>query len=337
MRQRRAKGRPIDGWLVLDKDGGMTSTDAVNALKRITNARKIGHGGTLDPLATGVLPIAFGQATKTVQYIMDAGKSYNFTVRWGEARDTDDAEGKVIATSDVRPDADAIRAALPSFVGEIAQVPPIFSAIKVDGRRAYDLARANEEFTLEARPVRIDRFELDEIVDADTAIFSVDCGKGAYIRALVRDLAEALGTCGHVAALRRTRVGSMTLDSAISLETFAGLGHISEQLKHLQPVAMALDDIPAVSLTDEEAAWLRSGRAVQVLRTTDLQHVANLSDGEHVRALIGDALVAIARIEREAEDTDTSDPSPSKAGPGMVASVTQLRPVRVMQQDQRSH
>ena len=218
MRHRKPRGRPLDGWLIVDKPQGLTSTDVVNRVRRWFDAQKAGHGGTLDPLATGLLPVAFGAATKTVPYIMDGTKLYRFTLRIGEARDTDDADGQVTATSDVRPTDEQLRAALPAFTGDIMQVPPVFSAIKVAGERAYDMAREGRAPVLEARPARVDRFELVERPDADTAIFEVQSGKGVYMRALARDLALACGTVGHVAALRRLRVGPFTEAQAIPLD-----------------------------------------------------------------------------------------------------------------------
>ena len=218
MRHRKPRGRPLDGWLIVDKPQGLTSTDVVNRVRRWFDAQKAGHGGTLDPLATGLLPVAFGAATKTVPYIMDGTKLYRFTLRIGEARDTDDADGQVTATSDVRPTDEQLRAALPAFTGDIMQVPPVFSAIKVAGERAYDMAREGRAPVLEARPARVDRFELVERPDADTAIFEVQSGKGVYMRSLARDLALACGTVGHVAALRRLRVGPFTEAQAIPLD-----------------------------------------------------------------------------------------------------------------------
>ncbi|MBO6784911.1 MAG: tRNA pseudouridine(55) synthase TruB, partial [Alphaproteobacteria bacterium] len=209
---RRRKGLPINGWINLDKPAGMTSSDCVNAVRRATGAAKLGHAGTLDPSATGILPIALGEATKTMPYVTDSSKKYAFTVHWGVRTTTDDAEGETVETSDVRPDEAAIRAALPGFVGPVEQVPPAFSAIKVDGERAYKKARAGEDFELEARTVDIFAFELLEILDEGRARFAVTSGKGAYMRALARDLAAALGTCGHLSDLRRTAVGPFAED-----------------------------------------------------------------------------------------------------------------------------
>ena len=214
---RKRAGRRIDGWLVLDKPSGMTSTAAVTTVKRLTGAAKLGHAGTLDPLATGVLPIAFGEATKTVAYAMAAPKRYRFTVRWGEARDTDDADGSVTVTSDARPAAADIRRVLPEFIGTISQVPPAYSAIKVDGRRAYELARKDLKPDLEAREIRIDRIALRAVPDRDHAEFEVACGKGAYMRGLARDIALSLGTVGHVSGLRRIAVGPFSEGDALPI------------------------------------------------------------------------------------------------------------------------
>src|SRR6201982_2478064 len=203
---RRAK-RDVHGWVAIDKAVGMTSTQVVSAVKRLYAAKRAGHAGTLDPLASGALPIAMGEATKTVPFVMDGRKLYQFTVRWGEERDTDDAEGRVIAQSDQRPTADAIRAHLPAYIGVIQQVPPRYSAIKIEGERAYDLARDGETVELQPRPVEITRLELIEAPDADHAVLEAECGKGPYVRSLARDMGRALGCFGHVSALRRVAVG----------------------------------------------------------------------------------------------------------------------------------
>ena len=206
---RQRKGLPIHGWLILDKPQGMTSTKAVGRVRHLFGAAKAGHAGTLDPLATGVLPIAFGEATKTVPFAVEGNKVYRFTVRFGASTDTDDAEGKVMATSDKRPSSEEIAEMLPRFTGEIVQVPPRYSALKVAGERAYDLAREDQAFELAPRPAFIDSLKLIERPDADHCVIEAECGKGTYIRALARDLGEALGTLAHVAALRRTRVGQL--------------------------------------------------------------------------------------------------------------------------------
>lgn len=261
---RKPKGDKVDGWLVLDKPQGLTSTDCVTRAKRFYNAQKAGHAGTLDPMATGILAIAFGEATKTVPYAMDAEKTYHFTARWGAATDTDDAEGKVIATSDVRPTVDAIAAALPAFLGVTMQVPPAFSAVKVAGERAYDLAREGEVVELKARPAFIRSLTVVEARSPDETALEMICGKGVYVRALVRDLAKVLGTVGHVTELRRTAVGAFTLASAISLDALTALGYSDAALGQLHPVETALDDIPALAIGEADAARIRSGQAAPV-------------------------------------------------------------------------
>ena len=282
MGRRRRRGNAVHGWLVVDKPADMTSTAVVNIVKRFANAAKAGHAGTLDPLATGVLPIAFGEATKTMPFVVDDTKCYRFTIRWGAATDTDDAEGQVVATSEKRPDAQAIRAVLPQFTGVIEQAPPAYSAIKVAGERAYDLARDGAPVALPPRPVRIDRLALAAVPDRDHAKFEAECGPGAYMRALARDIATALGTVGHIVALRRTRVGPFDESVAISLDELRAFGDSSAVLEHLLPVETALDDIPALALTDGEASRLRNGQAVSLLRKADLDRIAGLCEGDTV-------------------------------------------------------
>jgi tRNA pseudouridine55 synthase len=282
--------RKIDGWVVLDKPFGLGSTQAVGRVRRLFGAEKAGHGGTLDPLASGVLPIALGEATKTVPFVMDGRKEYRFTLRLGEARSTEDAEGEVTATSDSRPADDAIRAALPAFVGEIEQVPPVFSALKVGGKRAYDLARAGAAVELRPRKVTIERLELLGRPDRDHADFVVGCGKGTYIRSLGRDLAVALGTVGHLSALRRTVAGPFREEAAISLSKLEALGHIPPLLGALAPVATALDDIPAQALTEAQADRLRQGQPVLLTRDAP-------PSGALARAELEGKLVAIVRSD----------------------------------------
>src|SRR5882757_2274461 len=287
---RRKKGDKVDGWVVLDKPLGLGSTPAVGRVRRLFGAQKAGHGGTLDPLATGVLPIALGEATKTVPWVMDGRKEYHFTLRFGQARSTEDAEGEVTAESAVRPADSAILAALGAFLGEIEQRPPAYSALKIDGKRAYDLARAGETVELARRKVVIERLELVGRPDTDHADFVVGCGKGTYIRSLGRDLALSLGTVGHLAALRRTRAGPFTEAQAISLPKLEALGHIPALFGALAPVATALDDIPALALTETQADRLRQGQPVFLPEDAP-------PSGTLLRAEFGSRLVALVRSD----------------------------------------
>jgi tRNA pseudouridine55 synthase len=280
----------IDGWVVLDKPLGMGSTKAVGRVRWLFGAEKAGHGGTLDPLATGVLPIALGEATKTVPFVMDGRKEYCFTLRFGEARNTEDAEGEITATSDVRPTDEAIGDVLGRFTGEIEQVPPAFSALKVEGERAYDLARRGQAPDLKPRRVTIERLELTGRPDRDHADFVVACGKGTYIRSLGRDLAQALGTVGHLSALRRTAAGPFREGAAISLSKLEALGHIPPLLGALAPVATALDDIPALALTEAQAGRLRQGQPVRLTRDAP-------PSGALIRAELEGKLVALVRSD----------------------------------------
>lgn len=291
---RGRRGRPIHGWLAIDKAPGQTSTDVVNRVKRLTQAQKCGHGGTLDPLATGVLPIALGEATKTVQYVMDAQKTYLFTLRLGEARDTDDAEGKIVATSQLRPSDQEIEAALGPFRGEILQRPPAFAAVKVQGERAYDLARRGEPVTLEPRPVRIHSLKLVDRPDPDHARFEMTCGKGAYVRALARDLGETLGCFAHVAALRRTAVGPFDLDRAITLDALERLVLEDSLPQALISVATALAGIPALAVTEPQALRLKSG---QPIRIVPRMLGESAIDGATIKVTQAGELVALARLE----------------------------------------
>lgn len=265
---RKTKGLPLNGWLVIDKPAGLSSAAVVAKVKRLTNARKVGHAGTLDPIATGVLPLALGEATKLTAYAMGNRKAYQFTVVWGEARDSDDSEGAVVDTSDIRPDAEDIEAALPDFIGEIDQRPPAFSAIKVDGQRAYELARRGEAPEMAARRVTIYEYRLLS-AGSDHAALEVVCGKGTYVRALARDLAIRLGTCGYLSALRRTCVGSFDLTSAFSLDKLNELVHSAAPENWLLPLEAPLDDIPAVAVMEGEAKRLRLGQAIRVPRQGD--------------------------------------------------------------------
>lgn len=260
----RSKRADISGWFILDKPQGMTSTHAVSRLKRIFNAKKAGHAGTLDPLATGILPVAFGEATKTVPFVQDGRKAYAFTVKWGEETDSDDSDGTVVRTSPLRPSREAIEALLPQFTGEIMQTPPVYSAIKVQGERAYDLARDGENVQLEARAVTIHALRIIE-ANADSAIIEAECGKGTYVRALARDFGRLLGCYGHVTALRRTRVGPFTLDSAVTLEKLEAL---ENPLEAMLPVETGLSELPCVVVDRDGAARLRRGQSL-ILRGRD--------------------------------------------------------------------
>ena len=288
---RLRKASPVHGWLIFDKPQGINSTRAVAQVKRLYDAEKAGHAGTLDPLAAGVLPIAFGEATKTVPFVVEGSKAYRFTVRFGIETDTDDAEGKEVAKSDARPSRSKIEATLSRFTGEITQVPPRFSALKVDGARAYDLARDEEEFELEPRSVSIARLTLITHPDKDHCVLEAECGKGTYVRALARDLGRALGTLGHVAALRRTRVGPFGEENAVSLATLERLTPDREALlAALEPVEIALRDIPALAISVADAARLRRGQPV-LLRGRDAPILAGT-----VYATTRGTLVAVGEV-----------------------------------------
>lgn len=263
---RRKKGKPIHGWVILDKPINMTSTQAVGAIRRAFNAQKAGHAGTLDPLATGILPIALGEATKTVPFAVDGEKAYRFTVRWGVETTTDDAEGSVVKSSDKMPERGEIEAILPRFIGEVQQVPPAFSAIKIAGERAYDLARDGEEVVLEPRTVFIERLSLVDQPDAATSVFEAECGKGTYVRALARDMGRLLGCYGHVIGLRRTRVGPFDESNAVTLEAIQAAAEADDAatLDLLAPVAMALADLPELLVSQSDAASLARGQAVLI-------------------------------------------------------------------------
>ena len=264
---RRKKGSPVHGWFVLDKPVNMTSTQAVGIIRRVFNAQKAGHSGTLDPLATGILPIALGEATKTVSFAVDGEKAYRFTVRWGAETETDDTEGAVAKTSDLCPDRASIEALLPQFHGEIMQVPPAYSAIKVDGARAYDLARDGETVVLDARPVFIDSLQLVDMPDATTSVFEARCGKGTYVRALARDMGRLLGCYGHVIALRRTQVGPFDEAIAVTMDELMGVsdsGDPEQLARLLQPVEAALADLPELLVSQSDAASLARGQTVLI-------------------------------------------------------------------------
>ncbi len=294
---RRPAAAALNGWLIIDKPVGLSSAGAVAIVRRAAGMAKAGHGGTLDPLATGILPIALGEATKTVSYIVDGTKRYRFTVRWGEQRSTDDAEGEVVATSDQRPDESAIRATLSHFTGEIEQIPPIYSAVKVAGKRAYALARADMEVTLKPRQVTVERIELEAIPDADHATFLVTAGKGVYMRALARDMALALGTRGYIASLRRLSVGPFCEDNAITLEQIETIGHSGTLAEALLPVGRALAGIPALHLTTAEARRLQHGRPIAVLPVASRSPLPHVAAGAIFCATADGKPIALAEIK----------------------------------------
>lgn len=282
---RRKRGNPIDGWLVIDKPVGVGSTDMVSKARWALQAQKAGHAGTLDPLASGVLAIAFGEATKTVPYVQDSPKHYRFTVRWGGATATDDLEGDIIHRSDIRPDPDAIRAALEGFRGTIMQVPPIFSAIKVDGARSYDLARAGEVPELAARPIDVLRLELIETPDADHAVLEMTCGKGGYVRSIARDLGEVLGCYGHVSELRRVAAGPFMASDGIDPAILDAV-RTGEATVDLLPVSTGLAHLPCIAINEDQAARLRNGNPAQVT-------ASGLQYGESAWAALGEEAVAV--------------------------------------------
>jgi len=294
-KMRKRERRDVHGWIVLDKPVGITSTHAVGAVKHLFQAKRAGHAGTLDPLASGVLPIALGEATKTVSFVMEGRKTYCFTVRWGEERDTDDAEGRVTASRTERPSTDELRALLPRFVGQIAQVPPRFSALKIGGERAYDLAREGEAVEIAPRSVEIHRLELIEALDPDHTKFIAECGKGTYVRALARDLGRAAGCFGHVAALRRTGVGSFGEDLAMSLDRLQGLASgeaVALEGAALLPVEAGVAALPALRVSSGDAARLMRGQAV-LLRGRDAPVLAGW-----VSVSSQSALIALAEVEK---------------------------------------
>jgi len=309
--QRRRPRFPVNGWLVLDMPLNLTSNDALGQLKRIFHPEEVGHAGTLDPLATGCLPIAFGEATKTVPYVMDGRKVYRFEVTWGTQTTTDDAEGEPVKTSDVRPDQTDIEAILPEFTGRIEQTPPIFSAIKVDGNRAYDLARDGEDVKLEARIIEVHRLSLVECVDENRAVFEAECGKGTYVRALARDMGERLGTCGYVTDLRRLLVGPFGEETMVTLEelkeakeaaalpveegeetVFANPLETPELMAALMPVETGLYQLNSVQISGEDAARVKRGNPV-------LLRGANAPVGsEEIYVVSGGRLIAFGEVSK---------------------------------------
>lgn len=292
---RRKRGRPVNGWLILDKPIGMTSTQAVGAVRRAFDAQKAGHAGTLDPLATGILPIALGEATKTVPYTVDSEKVYQFAVRWGAETTTDDSEGSVVNTSDARPDIAEIEAMLPQFHGNILQVPPAFSAIKIDGERAYDIARGGGAVDLEPRPVFISELRIIDTPAADTTVFEAVCGRGTYVRSIARDLGRLLGTYGHVVELRRTRVGAFDEDRSVTLDELrqaAESGDPQKLKELLEPIATALHELFELAVSSADAARLARGQPV-LIRGRD----APVLNGPAYATCKGE-LIALGEIEK---------------------------------------
>ncbi len=287
---RKRKGRDISGWLIVDKPAGMTSTAVVNKVRWALQARKAGHAGTLDPEATGVLAVALGEATKTVPYVTDALKAYEFTVRLGQATNTDDAEGEVIASSETRPDDDAIKEALHAFVGEIMQVPPKYSAVKIDGQRAYKLARDGEDFEVEPRPLWVEELVMLDRPDPDHVVLTMTCGKGGYVRAIARDLGEALGCFGHVTRLRRIWSGPFRAEDGLTLDQIDALAHSPELDSHIRPLEEGLDDLPQVRCTDVGLARLRNGNPGMVI-ASDVEY------GEECWASHDGRAVAVGRFK----------------------------------------
>lgn len=292
---RKARGNKVDGWVNLHKPVGMTSTQALSIVKRVLNPQKAGHAGTLDPLASGILPIALGEATKTVPYVQDSIKTYNFTVTWGEQRTTDDAEGTAMATSDARPSREDIESLLPAFLGDIQQTPPQFSAIKVDGARAYDLARDGETIELKSRIVYIESLEIVSHTDAETT-FRCVCGKGTYVRSLARDMGLKLGCFGYISALERASVGPFALENAILLDIFQNPDDKPTPEQVLLPLQTALDDIPVLALREQEAARLKNGNVLAFYSKPDLERMTLAGiewDGK-------DAVTALTTFDKKA-------------------------------------
>ena len=291
----------ISGWIILDKKSGITSRQAISKISKIFKFNKIGHGGTLDPLATGVLPIAVGEATKLISFIQKKKKKYSFTIRWGEATDTDDSEGKIIKKSNSRPNKEEIQNALISFIGKIQQIPPNFSAIKIDGERSYNLARKNISVRHKPRQIEVHEFTLKKILNIDTAEFEVICGKGTYIRSLARDLAEKLNTKGHIIKLRRHFVGNFNEKDKIFIDFSEEIIHSPTFLEKIIPIEKVLDDIPALFLTKTEAMKLRQGQKIRLnslnFKKNFIKEHPNYQEFETVYTVNDKKLVALIEID----------------------------------------
>ncbi len=305
MGKKNKRGLKIDGWLNIDKETAIGSTDVVRIVKRIFNAQKVGHAGTLDPMASGILPIALGEATKTIPYIQNSKKIYEFTVKFGEATNTDDANGDIIDRCEVNIQEDDIKAVLTKFIGKIKQVPPQFSAIRIEGKRAYDIARAGDIADIKAREVEVFSLEYKkDSFNGQQADFTLCCGKGTYVRAIARDMAKKLGTVGHVTYLRRTAVGVFTEKNAIKLANLEKILQDATPDELILPVVTALDDIPALPLTIDEAQRLRNGQAICFFSKTDIVRleklglIINANKAVSVKAMFNDELLAIAEIQK---------------------------------------
>lgn len=291
------KRQHIHGWLIVDKPLGLSSSKVVHRVKNILNAKKAGHGGTLDPLATGLLPIALGEATKTVSYVMDAFKSYRFSIKWGASTTTDDEEGPIINFSDRRPTPSEINLVLDQFIGQINQIPPIFSALKVRGERSYKLARQGRSEKLKMRKVFVKSFTLLKTISEDESQFEVVSGKGTYIRSLARDLAVALGTFGHVKSLRRVAVGPFTEQHSISLDSLEALRHNALNSSFLLAIESVLDDIPGLDLGAEDARKMRCGQSISAVSLTNAGFLGDLREDSVVMVLAGGRIFALAKIK----------------------------------------
>ena len=293
----------INGWIILDKQTGITSRQAVTKISRILNIKKIGHGGTLDPMATGVLPIAVGEATKCISFIQNKSKKYSFIVKWGETTNTDDSEGTVLEKSNVRPTKNQILEIINSFTGKIFQKPPIFSAIKIDGKRSYKLARNNIIVKHQPREVEIHKLILKNIINSDFAEFEVLCGKGTYVRSLAKDIAEKLNTKGHVTSLRRHTVGDFSEKDTIFIDFFKEIIHSPAILKKMLPIEAVLDDIPALALNEIEARKLKLGQKIQFnsleFKNKFLNKHPNFQEFERLCAIRNDSLIALVKIETD--------------------------------------
>lgn len=299
----KSNSNKINGWIILDKVSGVTSRQAISKISKILNINKIGHGGTLDPLASGVLPIALGEATKLISFIQKKNKKYSFTIRWGEKTDTDDSQGKIIEKSNSRPNKQEIENALTSFSGVISQIPPNFSAIKIQGERSYNLARKNISVRHLPRQIEVHEFNLKKIINIDSAEFEVICGKGTYIRSLARDLAEKLSTKGHVIKLRRHFVGNFDEKDKIFMDFSKEIIHSPSFLNKIISIEKVLDDIPALFLTETEAIKLRQGQKMRLnsLKFNDnfIQQFPNHQKFERVCGFSNNKLVALIKIENE--------------------------------------